>query len=804
MVDVMIDFKPNMWPNIEGNEFLLNLGEQWVYLPTNDAPHYGLEKPVKWKEDQTRLTLSDVASVAEHWREQGKDAYPAHFGTGSIAWLDFDDRPSVADANYGEGQTLETAQARYDELLERYCATTYTERSRTPGRYHLAFRLPLDHGLPLRSIKLFHGIDLLIGNGWVRLTGYSNGLPIADIPDTLLEHLQARARQYDFDSVPVSSVEGDPSLCAMSVDEAFFETRRRMIESTSKTSQGFSYRELIVGPCGLDETNLSESRAALIQWAATITCGHKDQHEIVWQIVSNSYLAEQTPYISKQNKRRFASSAKINFDRFNRNGEYQKLIGLANAEVERKRAEADAQREKMAGIALARKERQLGNRDYWQRVPLDDFPVPAYREYRDYLRSSAIKSNERIIEAATLAHMAHLLGNRVAGPTGVFPAIFIIVPAPAGGGKEAASYEAMQRLAPQYTFSLGSPGSGGGFHAALLDPLFRGVGFALIDEYQDFLMGKGDNQHVKSSVTTLKTIYGKMQIGKELPAVRLVKDTRAAVPEPAVTMLGIGIEDDIFEAFAKTSLSDGFFARHLFPDMVNDLGRFRNRQVETNLPPRLLTAVTSRLADLPKPPDAPFARAKPERIPFESEELEEEAYHWACEIDDLREEKFARTRFGEMLRAVSENTYRLATAMGAWSDERKITRPIWEWCKGYAINSVAYLIAKDEAGVLDANTSALTQRIQKAMDQFFDGKGNQHPSQNEMRINGQFRLRSLPNYARIEEAAAKINPANPMMPLDAAIAMLKGRGTVEVFEDNKDFTKRIYCKGPAYDASEQG
>lgn len=797
----MLQFSPNQWPNIEGDEFLLNLGEQWLYQPTGDGPHFGTDKPVKWR-DAKRYDLSYIMGWVEYWRAKGKDAYVAHLGTGSLLWFDLDDRPNDPDANYGDGQSLETAQAAYDKLLNFFLGNTYVERSRTEGRYHAAFRLPADHGLPMRQIKGLHGIDLLIGHGWVRLTGNSNGLPIADIPNDLLAQLQGISKQYDFDGVPHSGVEGDPNLCAMPLGEAITETRRRMIDSTSKTSAGFTYRELIEGPAGLDENNLSESRAAMIQWAATITCGHKEQHEIVWRIVSESYVAEQTPNISKQNRRRFTTPAKINYDRYNRNGEYHKLIGFANAEVERKKAEADEQRDKMTGIALARKDKQLSNRDYWQRVPLDDFPVVIYRDYRDYLRASSIKSNERIIEAATLAHMGHLLGNLVAGPTGVFPAIFIIVPAPAGGGKEAASYEAMQRLAPKYTFSLGSPGSGGGFHAALLDPHFRGVGFALIDEYQDFLLAKGDNQHVKSSVTTLKTIYGKMQIGKELPAVRLVTGTRDAVREPAVTMLGIGIEDDIFEAFAKTSLSDGYFARHLFPDMANDLGRFRNRRVEANLPPRLLADVTARLADLPKPPDAPFARAVPQRILFESDELEEEAYQWACEIDDLREEKHAGTRFGEMLRAVGENTYRLATAMGAWSDDRKITRIIWEWCKSYAINSVAYLLAKDEAGAMDADTPALAQRIQKAIGQFFGGKGNQHATQWAMRNAGQFRLGSLPNYPRIEEAAAKVNRANPMMPLEAAMAMLKGRGVVEVMKDDKDFTKRIYCKGRAYDDAE--
>lgn len=178
---------------------------------------------------------------------------------------------------------------------------------------------------------------------------------------------------------------------------------------------------MIDGPAGLDESNLSEARAALIQWAAKITCGHKDQHEIVWRIVSDSYLAEQTPLISRQNKRRFTSQSKINYDRFNLRGEYHKLIGLANREVEEAKREADAQRERMAGIALCRRDKKLASREYWQRLPLGDFPVTAYRLYRDYRRASSIKSNERIIEAATLAHMAHMLGNRVAGPTGVFP-----------------------------------------------------------------------------------------------------------------------------------------------------------------------------------------------------------------------------------------------------------------------------------------------------------------------------------------------------------------------------------------------
>jgi hypothetical protein len=793
----MSEFNSNQWPEIDGNEFLLNFGDQWLYAPTQDAPHYGTKKAVKWSDTSQRFTLPKIVEWCDFWQSQqpSRLAYPAHLGTGRILWLDFDGEP--------EGQA---ERAFYNQWLGNCISSTYTEQSRTPGRYHAAFLLPEDNKLIPRAIKIAAGIDQLIAGGWIRITGNSNGLPIRDIPapvmETLLRLNGERRSEYKFDGVAVSKVQNDAKLCAMPLEDAIVETRRRMIKSTNATKAGFTYQQLIEGPAALDESNLSESRAAIIQWAATITCGHKEQHEIIWRIVSASYLADVTAQVSKQNKNRFTSAARINFDRFATRGEYHKLIGRANATVEKKKREQILIADRMAEIALARKDKKLANRDYWQRIPLGDFPVPIYREYRDYLRANAIKSNARIIEAATLAHMGHLLGNRVAGPTGVFPAIFIIVPAPAGGGKEAASYEAMQRLAPKFTFSLGSPGSGGGFHVALLHPRFMGVGFALIDEYQDFLLGKGDNQHVQSSVTTLKAVYGKMQIGKELPAVRLVKDTRAAVPEPAVTMLGMGIEDDIFEAFAKTSLTDGFFARHLFPDMANDIGRFRNRRVDTLLPANLLTGVNARLEDLPKPPNAPFARAIPERIPFETEELEEEAYQWSCEIDDLREEKHAGTRFGEMLRALSENTYRLATGMGAWSDERKVTRPIWEWCKGYAINSVAYLLVKDDAGALDADTTALAQRVQKAMDQFFDGKGSQHASQYALRDTGRFRLRSLPNFQRIEQAAAKVYPANPMLPLEAAITMLKMRGVVQVFEDNSDFTKRIYCKGPVYDAAE--
>lgn len=792
-----MEFQEGHWPEIEGDEFLLNLGDQWLYQPVAGAePNFGTNTPVKWG-DSARSGLQRIVDWVDYWRGQGKEAYPAHLGSGDILWLDFDGEPSDE-----QGREL------YAGWLANCIASTYTEKSRTPGRFHAAFRLPSNHGLLPRSIKIIPGLDQLIAEGWIRVTGNSNGLPIADIPDPVLETLRRlndeRRNEYSFDGVPISEVEGDPALCALPLDEAISETRRRMVESSSRTKTGFNYQELIEGPAGLDEANLSESRAALIQWAAKITCGHREQHEIVWRIVSESYLAEQTPFISKQNQRRFTAPSKVNYDRFNLKGEYHKLIGLANREVERDHAEGEAQRTRMEGVALARKDKRLASRAYWERVPLSDFPVPVYRSYRDWLRASTIKSNARIIEAAALAHLAHLLGNRVAGPTGVFPAIFIIVPAPAGSGKEAASYEVMQRLAPKFTFSLGSPGSGGGFHAALLDPNCHGIGFAMIDEYQDFLGGKGDSPHVRSSVTTLKTVFGKMQLGKELPAMRLVKDSRAAVPQPAVTMLGIGIEDDIFTAFATSSLNDGFFARHLFPDMGVDLGRFRNRCVAASPPKQLLDTVNNRLNSLPKLPQAPFARAVPERVWFESYDLEEEAYRWACEVDDLREGVQAGTRFGEMLRAVSENAQRLATGMAAWSEERVISRAIWEWCKGYVINSVAYLLAKDEEGCLDAGASALAQRIHIAMGQFFDGRGNQHPTQIAMREAGRFRLGSLPNYRRIEDEGAKINRANPMMPIEAAVALLKGRGVLEVLVDHKDFTKRVYCKGAAFDVEGDG
>lgn len=793
-----MEFEQGRWPDIPGNEFLLNDGGNMLFQPHHVGPAYGIDKPVKWGEAE-RSSMAEILAWVNYWTSQGKDVFAAHLGTGSILWFDFDDRPSRTDANYGHGQTVETAQQAYDGLLSDCLESTYVEQSRTPGRFHAAFRLPSDHGLPLRQIKGMHGIDLLIGNGWVRLTGVSNGKPIADIPANLLKQLQDNVSSYDFDTVPHSEVLNDPDLCALPLDEAVAETLRRMICSTSRTKEGFTYKQLLEGPAGLDAENLSESRAALIQWAAKITCGHREQHEIVWRIVSRSYLAERTPFLSKQNKGRFTQPAKINYDRFNRKGEYCKLIGLANAEVEREKGEVAAQQERMASVAVARRDKKIADRGYWTSVPLGDFPVAAYRDYRDYLRASTSKSNARIIEAATLAHMAHVLGKTIVGPTGTFAAIFIIVPAPAGGGKDTASYEALQRLAPQATHSLGSPGSGGGFHQALLEPACNGVGIAIIDEYQDFLGGKGDSPHVRSSVTTLKSVYGKMQAGKELPATKLVSGNRPAVPEPAVTLLATGIEDGILEAFARTSLTDGYLARHLFPDMTRDLGRFRNRKPDREPAPELRQLFEERLGSLPSLAIGALGRLQPEPIEFASDELADEAHAWIEEIDDLREETHVGTIFAELLRAAGENALRLATGMGAWSPERRITRAIWEWCKGYVINSVAYLLGQHEAGALDAGTPALAQKIMKAMEQFFDGRGSQHHSQQEMRAQGRFRLGSLPNFRRIDEQAKKVNGADPMRPLAAAVEMLKLRDVVEVFKDDRDFTKRIYCKGRAYD-----
>lgn len=801
-------FKSDNWPIIVGNEFLINLGAALVYQITDAPPLYGADEAAKWGEC-LKHSLADVLPWVDYWRAKGKKAYPAHFGTGSILWIDFDDRPSRAEADYGKGQTLETAQAAYDVLLAACCEETYVEKSRTEGRYHAAFRLPDGHGLPLRQIKGLHGIDLLIGNGWIRLTGESNGKPTAEIPADLLAELQSISSEYHFDGVPHSSVEGDANLCALPLEEAVTETRRRMCISSNRTQQGFTYQQLIEGPAALSEDNLSESRAALIQWAAKITCGHKDQHEIVWRIVSESHLAEVTPSISKQNKRRFTSPAKINYDRFNARGEHHKLIGIANREVEEAKAEADAQREKTAALMLQRKGKRLVDQAYWTYADIGDFPVKLARDYRDYLLTSVAKTNTWIANGATLAHLGHFLGNRVCGTTGVFPAIYIVIPAPAGGGKDAASYETALRVARDFIYAIGNLGSGGGLHKALLEPDCRGCGLVVIDEYQDFLRGVG-NEHLKGSQTTLKTVYGKMQVGRELPKMTLVGQPRSAVYEPALNVIGMGIEDEILAAFAETSLSDGFFARHLFIDTLSECKRVRNRRVEYTPPAALMEGIAGVLHGLPVPaslpsvgdkqaPEGSFGRAIPATIYFESEELEDEAYTWSVEVDDLREERYAGTRFGEMLRAAAENAYRLATILGAYAPHQQITGAIWEWSRGYAINSVAYLLAKDAEGALDSNTTALAGQIMVQVQQFFDGSGSKHESQQRMREAGQFRLGSLPNWKRIEDKAANIDKADPTRPIMAAIRLLKMNNRIEVVQENRDFAKQVYGKGSIFD-----
>ncbi len=798
----MSEFKPNHWPVIEGDEFLLNLGDQWLYQPLagdENNPHYGTSTVVTWSDSSVRSALPRIIAWVDYWRGQGKQAYAAHLGTGSILWLDFDDRPSREHANYGEGQTLETAQSAYDCLLADCLETTYTEQSRSPGRFHAAFRLPNDHGLPFRQIKGLHGIDLLIGNGWVRMTGCSNGLPIAAIPANLLAQLQGIASSYSFDGVPISEVEGDSELCALPLEEAIGETRRRMVQSSSKTSAGFNYRELIEGPAGLDEVNLSESRAALIQWAAKITCGHRDQHEIVWRIVSESYLAEQTPAISKQNQRRFTSPSKVNYDRFNLRGEYHKLIGLANREVEEAKREADAQRERMAGIYIARAGKRIEIDDDFPRIELPDFPVPIYRGYRDWLLTSVAETDLQLANVATLSHMGAMLGNRVVGPSLAFANLYIIATATAGFGKEVLSGGAMSQVVGDRVKIIGEPRSDSGLYRKLGEGPCNGSGFLLQDEMGPWFeaLTRSTSAWQRGILDLMKKIYGVSQFGprKMLTGQELTKadKDREPIANPALSFLGMGTEEETFQGLAAHGVTDGLLGRVFFAQ--GDGKPSFNRKPAEAVDPKLLEAMQSRFACINPPNNLPQPHF---HVGFTTEELDNEFFEWRQEVSLWRRANAGKK--AQLLRSLCENTIRMATAMAFWNGT-PITREILDWSRMACENSTAIALEHLRNGNLDSDTIALAARIEELIRRYFEKGKCTNPARARMAIaKGYFTLAYLPDYDSITTRAGKIDSKDPKRAIRAALGLLELSRKIEPVKDAKG--QQIdgrWARGDAFD-----
>lgn len=70
-----MEFQTGRWPEIEGDEFLLNLGEQWLYQPVAGAgPYFGTDRPVKWGSSE-RSSLERIIAWVDYWRGQGNEAY---------------------------------------------------------------------------------------------------------------------------------------------------------------------------------------------------------------------------------------------------------------------------------------------------------------------------------------------------------------------------------------------------------------------------------------------------------------------------------------------------------------------------------------------------------------------------------------------------------------------------------------------------------------------------------------------------------------------------------------------------------
>jgi len=771
-----MDFKEGQWPNLPHDlyEFLINRedGGQLFYPETVNGKVVGLDRPHKWRKVDGDPNVGKRHSLGQaiEWASYLKKIEPdrptliAHVGEGSILWIDFDGEPDDP-----------RLRASYLEKLDHCISTTYTEQSRSRGKFHAAFALPDGHGLRLRTIKA-EGmpIDFLIGNGYVNLTGVSNGLDIAAIPADLLAVLQKTLSEAMPEGWQApTDIVNDRFIAGLPTQEAIAEVRRRICNTEG-------YKHLLDGPSvELDGSNLSEMRAKLIQWAATLSCGHPDQLAIVWEIVSTSKLAEATPLVSKKNPHRFTRSATVSYHLYHPNGEYQKFIRIAREEVHAKQTASFAQQERMLALHGARAARLLEKASL-EFLEQPDFPVEIYRRYRDWITSAVSETDNALANAATISHLGAALTNKVAGPSGTFANTFMVVIARAGFGKEVLSGETLEKFAPGSIKIHGMPRSDAGLYRKLLEGPTIGAGYLLIDEFGEWL------SRVSRSVTSsergiadfLKVVYGKAQLGRKMTGQDLASENsdRLPIAHPALTFLGMGTEDEVFAGLAAHGVTDGLVGRMLF--VRGDGEPVFNDPISYELPADLKAIAAPILASLNRGP-------KPlHKVEFDNADLKEAHFQWRRKVSLWRRDN-AGTK-AQLLRSLCENTLRIATGLAYWN-QSAISQEIYNWARIYTHNSAALAFDQDDRGRLDHGIISLAIYIEDKIGRFFnEGKCTNPLSAAPARAKGYFTMGYLPDYDGIKRKAAKSSRQEDVVrTIKSALNLLREERKIEIWSDEK-------------------
>ena len=426
--------------------------------------------------------------------------------------------------------------------------------------------------------------------------------------------------------------------------------------------------------------------------------------------------------------------------------------------------------EQLNAVSLERAKTTHKERREFTPGKFPEFPVGIVREYRDWLRGSVIETEEMLVNAATLSHLATLVARRYATATNSLLNLYTVVLARQGAGKEVLSggFSNLLTQIKQPTFMLPLPKSDIALHK---DAAGSPSGLLILKEFGDRLTEWCKSGHPARMVPSiLKDIYG-INAGGSFTGASYSDQSKNVPPiqNPAVSLLGEGTREQILNALGNYGHNDGFVGRLLFIESGTQW--IDNHKPQMLMPTSLsqvMRDIGSYALGMPSTPFHPIVVD----ADVEATELLE-----LFKDEERKQKRQDENPYMPFWRAATQNAWKLASIMAVYRNYTKpvVTADLAEW----AIAVVRYSISMASGHMDDdAAYSSIDRRAAMALEKmiynFFSWTGGP-PASQKARAEGYFRL----GYLGHKHSQIKDHPKGEQIALEIAFSMLIADGKIE-------------------------
>lgn len=334
----------------------------------------------------------------------------------------------------------------------------------------------------------------------------------------------------------------------------------------------------------------------------------------------------------------------------------------------------------------------------------------------DWITATARRPNRVLALGAAVTIVGTLIGRRVAGPTRSATHLYVVTLAPTGSGKQHAIdctdklmtvAGAKSHLGPSQFFSM----------SAVINFMHRApLSLCTLDEFGAFLKRinhRRASSHEMGISMILRSIWGANYTTVRTP--EWAGKASEAFSSPALSIHGMSVQNEFYEALQGSDLSNGFLNRFLV--FSSDVRAAEETPMLTpgEVPERLTAALdalyqwdgtqlgTARLSD-------PNLNPEPDILPWASDAAHEVYKTTMLEIERDSDKSPESALF---LARTGEIALRLATirAAGRWGNGAMVDVTDIEWGRNVARTSANLMIAGAAANMADNDYQANYKRV---------------------------------------------------------------------------------------------